>query len=158
MGPAEAISAMITINTTSIKVRNVDQVTAVTIRRGLSDCWSWENDPPRSTSRGDPMVDMVFPYGELYPMGSYTRPLLALPTLPVQSSAHGTPESTTWESGCGAVKKADARISCWCQGAESNRRHQHFQCCALPTELPWRRAIDCRQPRKRRVWNPADAD
>src|SRR6266516_27870 len=25
-----------------------------------------------------------------------------------------------------------------CQGAESNRRHQHFQCCALPTELPWR--------------------
>ncbi len=24
-----------------------------------------------------------------------------------------------------------------CQGAESNRRHQHFQCCALPTELPW---------------------
>ena len=25
----------------------------------------------------------------------------------------------------------------WCQGPESNRRHQHFQCCALPTELPW---------------------
>src|SRR5579875_629392 len=25
-----------------------------------------------------------------------------------------------------------------CQGAESNCRHQHFQCCALPTELPWR--------------------
>ncbi len=25
----------------------------------------------------------------------------------------------------------------WCQGTESNRRHQHFQCCALPTELPW---------------------
>src|SRR5260370_20698710 len=25
-----------------------------------------------------------------------------------------------------------------CQGTESNRRHQHFQCCALPTELPWR--------------------
>src|SRR5258708_7114444 len=24
-----------------------------------------------------------------------------------------------------------------CQGTESNRRHQHFQCCALPTELPW---------------------
>src|SRR5713101_4002674 len=24
-----------------------------------------------------------------------------------------------------------------CQGPESNRRHQHFQCCALPTELPW---------------------
>jgi hypothetical protein len=28
-------------------------------------------------------------------------------------------------------------IKVWCQGAESNRRHQHFQCCALPTELPW---------------------
>ena len=25
-----------------------------------------------------------------------------------------------------------------CQEAGSNRRHQHFQCCALPTELSWR--------------------
>ncbi len=24
----------------------------------------------------------------------------------------------------------------WRRGPESNRRHQHFQCCALPTELP----------------------
>ena len=23
-----------------------------------------------------------------------------------------------------------------CRGPESNWRHQHFQCCALPTELP----------------------
>src|SRR5579862_6710282 len=43
-------------------------------------------------------------------------------------------------------KKASSRFSSglrllleghWCQGTESNRRHQHFQCCALPTELPW---------------------
>lgn len=26
----------------------------------------------------------------------------------------------------------------WCQGAELNRRHLHFQCSALPAELPWR--------------------
>src|SRR4029077_11747304 len=24
----------------------------------------------------------------------------------------------------------------WCRGPESNWGHQHFQCCALPTELP----------------------
>src|SRR5581483_8649575 len=24
----------------------------------------------------------------------------------------------------------------WCPGAESNHRHLHFQCSALPTELP----------------------
>jgi hypothetical protein len=24
----------------------------------------------------------------------------------------------------------------WCRGLESNQGHQHFQCCALPTELP----------------------
>ena len=24
----------------------------------------------------------------------------------------------------------------WCPGADSNRRHQDFQSCALPTELP----------------------
>src|SRR5579859_6520315 len=28
-----------------------------------------------------------------------------------------------------------------CQGAESNRRHQLFQSCALPTELPWRTPV-----------------
>src|SRR5438309_7498706 len=26
----------------------------------------------------------------------------------------------------------------WCPGAESNHRHLHFQCSALPTELPGR--------------------
>ena len=25
---------------------------------------------------------------------------------------------------------------CWCRGPDSNWGHQHFQCCALPTELP----------------------
>ncbi len=29
-------------------------------------------------------------------------------------------------------------VSCWCQGAELNRRHCDFQSHALPTELPWR--------------------
>src|SRR5262249_6082794 len=28
----------------------------------------------------------------------------------------------------------------WCPGAELNHRHLHFQCSALPTELPGRRA------------------
>ena len=28
-----------------------------------------------------------------------------------------------------------------CRGPESNWRHQHFQCCALPTELPRRHSI-----------------
>src|SRR5262245_52253347 len=28
----------------------------------------------------------------------------------------------------------------WCPGAESNHRHHDFQSCALPTELPGRRA------------------
>src|SRR5207248_7705882 len=27
----------------------------------------------------------------------------------------------------------------WCPGAELNHRHLHFQCSALPTELPGRR-------------------
>ncbi len=34
------------------------------------------------------------------------------------------------------------------QGAESNRRHQHFQCCALPTELPWRASTALNHPMK----------
>jgi hypothetical protein len=47
---------------------------------------------------------------------------------------------------CHSIEKAPGFLSdtlrlCtfirWCQGPESNRRHQHFQCCALPTELPW---------------------
>src|SRR5947209_5826928 len=29
-----------------------------------------------------------------------------------------------------------SRSSCWCRGTELNCRHQPFQGCALPTELP----------------------
>src|SRR5262249_18531103 len=31
-------------------------------------------------------------------------------------------------------------LNLWCPGAELNHRHLHFQCSALPTELPRRRA------------------
>ena len=30
----------------------------------------------------------------------------------------------------------------WCRGADSNRRHQDFQSCALPTELPRRIKVE----------------
>ena len=40
----------------------------------------------------------------------------------------------------------------WCQGTESNRRHQHFQCCALPTELPWH-VISMRQTITSPYWS-----
>ena len=32
--------------------------------------------------------------------------------------------------------RSAAPVWCWCRGPESNWGHQHFQCCALPTELP----------------------
>src|SRR5262249_49464044 len=32
----------------------------------------------------------------------------------------------------------------WCPGAELNHRHLHFQCSALPTELPGRRTAERR--------------
>src|SRR5215831_10534759 len=34
----------------------------------------------------------------------------------------------------------DGLSNLWCPGAEVNHRHLHFQCSALPTELPGRRA------------------
>src|SRR6202011_2444953 len=37
----------------------------------------------------------------------------------------------------------------WCPGAESNHRHLHFQCSALPTELPGRRALRACAPAER---------
>ena len=39
----------------------------------------------------------------------------------------------------GADGKERGRTERWCPGAESNHRHLHFQCSALPTELPGRR-------------------
>jgi hypothetical protein len=40
----------------------------------------------------------------------------------------------------GADGKERGRRDRWCPGAELNHRHLHFQCSALPTELPGRRA------------------
>src|SRR5512138_727145 len=40
----------------------------------------------------------------------------------------------------------------WCPGAESNHRHHDFQSCALPTELPGRRALAaCRRAERSAV-------
>jgi hypothetical protein len=39
----------------------------------------------------------------------------------------------------GADGKERGRRDRWCPGAELNHRHLHFQCSALPTELPGRR-------------------
>ena len=36
----------------------------------------------------------------------------------------------------------------WCPGADLNHRHLHFQCSALPTELPGRRDPLARGPEK----------
>src|SRR5215510_10132054 len=36
-------------------------------------------------------------------------------------------------------KAKDYEGESWCPGAELNHRHLHFQCSALPTELPGRR-------------------
>src|SRR3954466_2197712 len=40
----------------------------------------------------------------------------------------------------------------WCPGAELNHRHLHFQCSALPTELPGRRSTERRTKEERRVY------
>src|SRR6266404_2801464 len=39
-----------------------------------------------------------------------------------------------------SVKAFNDDFRWWCPGAELNHRHLHFQCSALPTELPGRRA------------------
>src|SRR5215510_12098186 len=46
--------------------------------------------------------------------------------------------STCFRGGFGRPRTS-ANIK-WCPGAESNHRHHDFQSCALPTELPGRRA------------------
>src|SRR5579883_1933291 len=35
-----------------------------------------------------------------------------------------------------AMRRINGLEELWCPGAESNHRHLHFQCSALPTELP----------------------
>src|SRR5215471_5699585 len=40
-------------------------------------------------------------------------------------------------------------LNLWCPGAELNHRHLHFQCSALPTELPGRRARAGRRTKER---------
>src|SRR5690242_6560696 len=40
---------------------------------------------------------------------------------------------------CVAERRCVMRQLEWCPGAELNHRHLHFQCSALPTELPGRR-------------------
>ena len=45
------------------------------------------------------------------------------------------------------VPGAYSRGSAACRGPESNWRHQHFQCCALPTELPRRQSHVIREGR-----------
>src|SRR5262245_9419094 len=46
-------------------------------------------------------------------------------------------------------KAKDCEEESWCPGAELNHRHLHFQCSALPTELPGRRARAGRRTKER---------
>jgi hypothetical protein len=48
---------------------------------------------------------------------------------------------TSWRDFFGkSPSEINAKFCWWCPGAELNHRHLHFQCSALPTELPGRRA------------------
>src|SRR5579883_1305663 len=49
-----------------------------------------------------------------------------------------------------AMRRINGLEELWCPGAESNHRHLHFQCSALPTELPGRREAKA-APRRRAV-------
>ena len=48
------------------------------------------------------------------------------------------------------VVEGFAMLSVWCQGPDLNWRPPHFQCDALPTELPWPALNVQRRPRKLR--------
>ncbi len=65
-----------------------------------------------------------------------------------QRAASG-PEPVLLSSGPIRSSSRGVRKKGWCRGADSNCRHLHFQCSALPTELPRRlsHSIHARQQR-----------
>src|SRR5262249_39559214 len=68
--------------------------------------------------------DPVYPALPVYPQCTWSRPMDADGCEPRRSEFRAYPLG----------------IKSWCPGAELNHRHLHFQCSALPTELPGRRA------------------
>lgn len=75
------------------------------------------------------------------------------PCAPMRTADTKKPQSSAFLAGTmeGYVK------GWWCPGMESNHRHEHFQCSALPPELPGRTRWRTRRARKRPYRRPAKA-
>src|SRR5262249_42592484 len=54
-----------------------------------------------------------------------------------------------WDFFSKKLSEIKIKFRWWCPGAELNHRHLHFQCSALPTELPGRRARAGRRTKER---------
>ena len=68
------------------------------------------------------------------PMGTFATPVALRLRKGLRASPSACPRAVRLNHGlvehCGCLEKK------WCPGSESNQRHRHFQCRALPTELP----------------------
>src|SRR5262249_40566862 len=89
-----------------------------------------------------PMYRPMYPAPPMYPYCTRRGRMHRNGGEQLRSSTYGeAPDFTRLLEGprTGPDVKEQTRTEGWCPGAESNHRHQHFQCCALPTELPGRR-------------------
>src|SRR5262245_60827938 len=73
-------------------------------------------------------------FEERHPVGSKARLALAMMLFT------GQRRTARWDFFRKKVGKLKVNFRWWCPGAELNHRHLHFQCSALPTELPGRRS------------------